>query len=77
VGQATVVARAGCGRGWLSEGAVRGTVKFIVFVECPQSSTQQRFFEIIKLLWRPARFQYIVRDSFHETFSNFYHNLYI
>jgi hypothetical protein len=34
VGQATVVARARCGRGWLGEGVVRSTVKFIVFVDC-------------------------------------------
>jgi hypothetical protein len=75
MGQATVVAGSGCG--WLGEGAAHGIVKFIVFADCSRCDTRQRFFEIIKLLWRSARFLHIVRDNFHETFSNFYHNLYI
>jgi hypothetical protein len=33
--------------------------------------------EIIKLLWRPARFLHIVRDNFHEIVSNIYQSIYI
>jgi hypothetical protein len=33
--------------------------------------------EIIELQCEPSRFLDIVRDNFHETFSIFYHNLYI